>query len=131
MSAELIGIIGATIALGGLISTLAGFMFVSLNRMERRLNRQMEEQKNDLIRQMGEQKDDLIRQMGEQKNDLVKQIDDLKRDHGRRLDSIDDRLRRVEQGQSEVKGSVETLRQVVIATLQREIEAESAPVGAD
>ena len=111
MSVELIGIIGATIALGGLIATLSGFMFVSLNRIGRRHNRRMEEPKND----------------------LVKQIDVLKRDHGRRLDSIDGRLRSVEQGQSEVKGSVETLRQVVIATLQKEIEAEAEtePVGAD
>ena len=115
MTTELIGIIVAAIALGALISTLAGFMFVSLSRMERRLNQRI---------------DGVESRMDEQKSDLVKQIDDLKYDHGRRLDSIESRLQAVEQGQAEVKGSVETLQRVVIATLQREIESEREPVGA-
>ncbi len=138
MTAELIGIIAAAIALGALTSTLAGFMFVSLSRMEGRLNQRiggvenrMDEQKADLISRMDEQKSDLINRMDELKSDLVKQVDDLKHDHGRRLDSIESRLQAVEQGQAEVKGSVETLQRVVIATLQREIEAEREPVGTE
>ena len=153
MTTELIGIIAAAIALGALTSTLAGFVFVSLNRMESRLNNRidgvetrlnsrMEEQKADLVKQMDEQKTDLTmhingvetrlsNRMDEQKADLIKQMDGLKYDHGRRLDSIDSRLQSVEQSQSEVKGSVETLQRVVIATLQREIEAEREPVGAE
>ncbi len=126
MTTELIGIIVAAIALGALISTLAGFMFVSLSRMERRLNQRID----GVESRMDEQKSDLVSRMDEQKSDLVKQIDDLKYDHGRRLDSIESRLQAVEQGQAEVKGSVETLQRVVIATLQREIESEREPVGA-
>ena len=129
MTTELIGIIAAAIVLGALTSTLAGFMFVSLSRMERRLNQQIHGVETRINNRMDEQKADLVKRMDEQKGDLVKQIDDLKYDHGRRLDSIDSRLQAVEQGQSEVKGSVETLQRVVIATLQRETEAE--PVGAD
>ena len=50
-------------------------------------------------------------------------------DHTARLDLIDERLRAVERGHSEILGNVSTMNQVVLATLQREIERE--PVGAD
>lgn len=166
MSPELIGIIAVGVSIGALL-------LVSLNRMEKRLGRQINDLRTDhnarmdsiearlLAIERGQTEvmvgqaelksvvsdhtarfdsvdarfdsiDSRLRTVEQSQIELKSGQSELRNiatDHTSRLDLIDERLRAVERGHSEILGSVNTMNQVVLATLQRQIEGE--PVGAD
>ena len=134
MSAELIAII----VMG---FSVAGLMFVSLHRMEGRINKRIDgvEQRIDRVEQRIDGIDGRLDSVDGRLRAVEQgqaEIKSILLEHTSRLDSLDSRidsldtrLRAVERGQSEILGSVNTMNQVVLATLQSQIEGE--PVGSD
>ena len=147
MSAELIAII----VMG---FSVAGLMLVSLHRMEGRINKRIDgvEQRIDGVEQHIDRVEQRIDRVEQRIDGIDRRIDSI---DGRlraveqgqaeiksillehtsrlesldsRIDSLDTRLRAVDRGQSEILGSVNTMNQVVLATLQRQIEGEPVAV---
>lgn len=117
MSAEMWTMIGVGIG----ISTVFGAIFTLLNMRISDLRKDMREIAKDLS-------EDIVRSE-KRTNDRIDLLEenfreDLRQVEGR-IDSVEVRLRAVEQGQSRMIGAVEMMQTIVIATLRGE------EVGAD